>query len=212
MASLPYITSAGNIEKALARIKSASVPEKVTQDFVKDTLKIPGGSGDQMTSFLKKIGFADSSGQPTKLYTSYRNPTSSGQAVAEAIRTAYAPLYRRDEAMHEKTDSELTGLVIEETGHAEDSAPVKYTVNCIRALIRHASFEAPEEIDEPSEVSSKVVQTQETPHDRPPQASKSFGLNLGYTININLPATTDQAVFNAIFKSIKQNLLSDDDA
>ncbi len=114
--------------------------------------------------------------------------------------------------MHEKTDSELTGLVIEETGHAEDSAPVKYTVNCIRALIRHASFEAPEEIDEPSEVSSKVVQTQETPHDRPPQASKSFGLNLGYTININLPATTDQAVFNAIFKSIKQNLLSDDDA
>jgi hypothetical protein len=37
------------------------------------------------------------------------------------------------------------------------------------------------------------------------------GLNLSYTINLNLPPTSDIAVFNAIFKSLKENLLRNDD-
>ena len=44
---------------------------------------------------------------------------------------------------------------------------------------------------------------------RSPDVSK-LGLNLGYTFNINLPATSDQAVFNAIFRSLKENILSDE--
>jgi hypothetical protein len=53
----PYVTSPGNIIKALNGIKNAAVPERVSQDFVKTILKIPGGSGAQITSFLKKLGF-----------------------------------------------------------------------------------------------------------------------------------------------------------
>ena len=41
----------------------------------------------------------------------------------------------------------------------------------------------------------------------PGAAPQSVGLRLGYTINLNLPATTDVAVFNAIFKSLKEHLL-----
>jgi len=36
-------------------------------------------------------------------------------------------------------------------------------------------------------------------------------MQLGYTINLNLPATSEVAVFNAIFKSLKDNLLKDSD-
>ncbi|WP_192644003.1 DUF5343 domain-containing protein [Bosea sp. OAE506] len=54
MAQLPYVTSPGNIDKALNGIKSAAIPDRLSQDFVKTILKIPGGSGDQMTSYLKK--------------------------------------------------------------------------------------------------------------------------------------------------------------
>lgn len=66
--SLPYITAHGNIQKAFNAIKAAPTPEKVTQDFVKDILKIPGGSGDQMTSFLKKLNFVNTDGTPSKLW------------------------------------------------------------------------------------------------------------------------------------------------
>ncbi len=33
------------------------------------------------------------------------------------------------------------------------------------------------------------------------------GLNLSYTINLHLPATSEVAVFNAIFKSLREHLL-----
>jgi hypothetical protein len=39
-------------------------------------------------------------------------------------------------------------------------------------------------------------------------SNRPVGVNLSYTINLNLPATSDQAVFNAIFKSLREHLLS----
>jgi hypothetical protein len=116
MASLPYVSSPGNIVKALNGIKAAAVPDRVSQDFVKTILKIPGGSGDQMTSFLKKLGLTNPDGSPNEVYRKFRNPASSGAAIAVAIRTAYGPLYIRNEFMHELNDADLLGLVVEETG------------------------------------------------------------------------------------------------
>lgn len=43
----------------------------------------------------------------------------------------------------------------------------------------------------------------------PVEDGRKLGLNLAYTINFNLPATAAIAVFNAIFKSLKENLLKD---
>jgi hypothetical protein len=216
LGTLPYVTGSKNIEKALANIKSAAVPERVSQDFVKTILKIPGGSGDQITSFLKKLGFAAGDGRPTELYTKYRNPASSRQALAKAIRQAYAALYVRNEFMHELSDENLLGLVVEETGQPQDSNPVKNIVNCIKVLKPLADFS--ENGAETSNTASPIIaigtknEEHNAPQAKPQTSGARVGLNLGYTINLNLPATSDQAVFNAIFKSLKQNLLSDDDA
>jgi len=56
-----------------------------------------------------------------------------------------------------------------------------------------------------------------SPDDKPQDAIKNPLLNvpngdevkfgISYTINLNLPATTEIEVFNAIFKSLKDNLL-----
>jgi len=54
---IPYIMAPGKIEIALQGIKKASVPPKVTQDFVKQVLGIKGGTGDQVTTYLKKLAF-----------------------------------------------------------------------------------------------------------------------------------------------------------
>jgi hypothetical protein len=210
MASLPYITSPGNIDKALNGIKSAAVPERVSQDFVKTILKIPGGSGDQMTSFLKKLGLANSDGTPSDAYKKFRNPASSGAAIAAAIRAAYAPLYVRNEYMHELNDNELLGLVVEETGEAHDSNPVKLTVSSIKHLKAYADFKASDQ--NTSQVTK--IEKQPSSSDTPPPTeglSKRIEFKLGYTINLNLPATSDAAVFDAIFKSLRENLLREID-
>jgi hypothetical protein len=203
MAALPYITATGNVEKALLGIKAAATPNKVTQDFVKTILKIPGGSGDQMNSLLKKIGFVNSDGTPSDIYKRFRNNTA--QAAAEALRVGYSPLFRRNEYWPAMSDDDLRGLIIEETGQDASSPLVTMILNTIKGIKKFGSSgkEEPEarlpsvQQEPPLSASSANTATQ-TP---------ALGLNLGYTINLNLPATSDIAVFNAIFKSLKENLL-----
>lgn len=207
MATLPYITAPGNIDRALRGIKSAATPERVSQDFVKTILQIPGGSGDQVTSYLKKVGFTNADGTPSDIYKRFRNPTSSGAAVAQALKIGYAPLYKRNEFMHQLSDEKLKGLIIEETGQGEDSSAVGLALACIKALKKFADWAGPQ--PEPKGAETTVIappdpQQRLTP---PPDAPANLGLNLSYTINLNLPATSDIAVFNAIFKSLKENLL-----
>ncbi len=208
MTALPYVTSPGNIEKALVGIKAAATPSNVTLDFVKTILKIPGGSGNQMSSYLKKIGFVDPDGSPSYLYKKYRNPDTSGMAVADALKVGYAPLNLRNEYWFKLTDQQLRGLIIEETGQSHDSNVVSLILNNIRALKKFASFDEVE----PPVAALGAMEITETPNTLPsPRVvygeAQGLGMNLAYTINLNLPATSDISVFNAIFKSLNDNLL-----
>src|SRR3989442_1922704 len=137
MAALPYVTAPGNVERALKGIKSAATPPNVNQDFVKTILRIPGGSGNEMTSYLRKIGFAAADGTPTQIYKRFRNQATEGQAAAEVVKIGYKPLYARNEYMHELTDEKLRGLVIEETGEEQGSRVVTLIVSCIKAIKKH---------------------------------------------------------------------------
>jgi hypothetical protein len=212
MGSLPYVTSPRNIERAFEGIKAAATPARVSQDFVKTILKIAGGSGDQMTSFLKKIGFANADGTPADLYNRFRNPATSGAAAAQALKRGYAPLYKRNEFMHELPDDKLRGLVIEETGQGKDSSTLPLIIGCIKAIKKYADWKAGdskvETADDELEATAKASRINAKLSEAQTRL-KTHGLNLSYTINLNLPATTDIAVFNAIFRSLRDNLLKE---
>lgn len=209
MATLPYVTAPGNIEKTLNGIKSAATPERVSLDFVKTILQIPSGSGNQMNSYLKKIGFVNPDGTPSSVYKKFRNSATSGNAVAEALRFGYAPLYARNEYMHQLPDNQLKGLIIEETGQSEDNSAVGYILSAIKALKKFAKWEDVSIVeDENNQVNSSTTPSIDLYPKVAIPGSKT-GLNLSYTITLNLPATSDIAVFNAIFKSLRENLLRD---
>lgn len=94
------------------------------------------------------------------------------------------------------------------TGAEADSSVAKLTLATLKSLKSLAAFESPATealVAPPKEQPPSVVNVKyEAPNGR------TVGLNLSYTINLNLPATSDQAVFNAIFRSLKEHLLSDD--
>ncbi|WP_186190466.1 DUF5343 domain-containing protein [Burkholderia gladioli] len=221
MASLPYVTATGNVDKALSAIKQAATPTSVSQDFVKTVLNIRGGSGNQITSFLRKIGFAGADGTPTSIYTRFRSTDSeaSGGAAAEALKIGYSALYKRNEYMHQLSDEKLKGLIIEETGAGGESSVVNLIINCIKSIKKYANFDITNTttITEPRAEIGFINNNPNHLRERDkeqggangsaPSQDSSIGLNLSYTINLNLPATSDIAVFNAIFKSLKENLL-----
>jgi hypothetical protein len=209
MATLPYVTAPGNIEKALRGIKSAATPETVSQDFVKTILQVRGGSGNQITSFLRKLGFVNADGTPSDIYKAFRNPATSGQAAAQALKNGYPALYKRNEYMHQLDDEQLRGLIIEETGQGDDSSVVGLVLASIKALKKFASEAKPAKVEPEPTALVKTIAPDLRVHKTVPDTP--LGLNLAYTINLNLPASSDPAVFNAIFKALRENLLRESD-
>lgn len=213
MANLPYVTATGNITRALDAIAAAATPERVSGDFVKTILKIPGGSGDQMNSFLKKVGFTNPDGTPSSIYKKFRNPSSRGAAAAESLKFGYGPLYVRNEYMHQLTDDKLRGLIIEETGSGDDSAVPGMVLASIKAIKKYADFSTASSTEAFDGIPITHLSTPAlTSNIDTEDQAQSIGMNLSYTINLNLPASSDIAVFNAIFKSLRENLLQSSNA
>jgi len=96
-------------------------------------------------------------------------------------------------------------LIVQVTGAEKDSQQVKVIVGLFNALKTFADFST-----------SAADEVEEIPDTPPADDSDVPGdnadalpgqINLGYTINLHLPATSEVAVFNAIFKSLREHLL-----
>ncbi len=209
-AILPYLAAPGSITTALDKIKAASTPEKITLDFIKTILGLKGGTGNSMLPFLKRIGMVGDDGTPTDIYKKFRNPSFTGQAIVEAIKKGYKELYAKNEYVHALKDKELKGMVLEILGCDQESQVLDYTVRTFKNLKSFAKFN---ETVKPDEKTSDQVIALPKPGDEQeePVPMRKIGMNLSYTINLNLPATPDIAVFNAIFKSLKENILKNED-
>ncbi|BAO30399.1 DUF5343 domain-containing protein [Sulfuritalea hydrogenivorans] len=210
-ASLPYLSAPGAIKTALEKIRSAATPERVTKDFVSTVLQIKGGTGGIIPPYLKRIGFVGSDGAPTDLYKRFRNPATGGAAVADAIRIGYRDLLQANEFFHLLSDRELQALITQVTGAEADSRVTALVFSTLKNLKTFADFDSAAVQSESPPVASPTVESAQPPYVPRPQSpptSGGVGLNLSYTINLNLPATSDQAVFNAIFRSLKEHILS----
>jgi hypothetical protein len=207
---VPYLQAYGNLKKALDKITKATVPPKFTQDFLTTTLDLSGGGARPVIPYLKRAGFLSSDGTPTDLYRQFRNPSLRGAAAARGLRNAYADLYTANEYVHDANDKDLKGLIVQVTGLGEDSKLIASMIGTFKTLKEFADFNAD------GDLSSDQQEGDEGEDlgggDSGQGGSRVLGyhgnsIRLGYTIHLNLPATTDIAVFNAIFKSLKEHLL-----
>lgn len=206
---IPYVATPGSIVKILEKIKEAQTPETFSQDFLKTKLGFNGGNYMTFISWAKKTGLLTVEGTPTQLYKQFRNPTTSGISIAQALRNGYSELYSRNEYCHDLDKKAFKGLVMEATGDSHDSKKVENIVSTFFNAKTLADFDAKisttkekqtEEIKKEPDVSSKSSEK---------IIERKLNLGLNYTINLVLPKTDDPAIFNAIFKSLKENLLNE---
>ena len=196
----PYVNAYGNLSKLLGKIKTAGVPQTVTRDFLSAVLGLKSSSYQPMIPLLKKLGFIDQSSAPTQRYKDFRSDTKSGFAMAKALGEAYKDIYQASEYAHKLSKKELIDVVITITGAPKEDKIVPTVVGTFQELAKHASFdvaEIPEEIGEAPEEEGIGESTE--------KGKVKFGIS--YTINLNLPATTEVKVFDAIFKSLKKNII-----
>lgn len=213
VAKLPYLASPGTITKILDKIIEARRPERFTQDFLKTKLGFPGGNAQVMIPLLKRMGFLSSDGSPTRLYDQFRNVDSRGAAMAKGIQNAYKELYERNEYVHKLPKDKLESLIAEVTGLERKNRVVKLVASCFEGLKQYADFEADSPVlEQPKPIDLPELISRDREYVRPqsPDVPGTVGLNLQYTINLNLPETTNPDVFNAIFRSLRENLLRGD--
>lgn len=201
----PYMNAYGNVTKILNKIKEAKTPERFSQDYLDTVLGFSGGGAKPFIPLAKRIGLLNADGSPSELYSRFRNPAQSEAAMAEMLRKGYPEFYKRNEYAHALDKVGLQGLAMEATGLDKSSDTLKAIVNTFEALNGFANFEllgtVPVEDD-----SGGLSEVLEAPRVRP---SGTLGdLRFSHNIYINLPDTSDVEVFNAIFKAMKENLLS----
>jgi hypothetical protein len=198
---LPYISYPACIPRILKKIKEAQSPDRFTYDFLQTKLGFKGGNYSQFIPLAKKINLLNTDGTPTDLYKKFRNNATSKHSIAEAIKKGYAELFTRNEYANDLSSDQLQGLVVEITGLESKSQVVKLICQTFEALKNESTFDSTNAEEPVVKKEKPVVQKEET------ITTNDFGLNLSYTINLVLPKTDDPAVFNAIFRSLRENLL-----
>jgi len=199
----PYVNGYGGISKLFAKITEAAVPAKFTQDFVNTVLGLKSSSFRAMIPLLKRLGFVDPNNVPTQAYKDVREPESAGSVMAERLREGYKSLFNANEYIYKLDKRELQGKLKTLLGAAEDDGNIPSIAGTFLELSKLAKWEG-------ATKSKKEPPPEHTHEDSGGGMGKSFHgakLGLSYTINLNLPATTEIEVFNAIFKSLRENLL-----
>jgi hypothetical protein len=167
-------------------------------------LGFPGGSYKPFIPVAKRIGLLSSDGTPTDTYNKFRDPNHRKTAMAHAVRTGYADLFTRNENAHKLDRKGLEGLVIQSTGLDQASGALRSIVGTFEALRAFADFES---VLASKRDTKREEEVQKRDKSEDSSAHDEVKLNLSYNINLNLPKSDDPAVFNAIFKALREHIL-----
>lgn len=209
----PFMNATGLVTRILEKVKVAATPDRFTQDFLATELGFTGGSAKPFIPLAKKMALIGTDGTPTDLYKQFRNtnPSTSKAAMARAIKNAYSDIYSRNEYAHSLSKQDFEGLIVELTGMEKGSATVRAIAGTFDSLKSFADFKEKNETSSekifPSSEETNVSPKSE--EHRSKSNHKGIPIGISYTINLVLPKTEDVAVFNAIFKSLRENLLSE---
>lgn len=199
MTDYPYMISNNKIAPIIAKIQQAARPAKFTQEVLKN-LGFTSTNDRAFIRLFKKLGFLLEDGTPSALYDQLKDVTSTSTILGVQIKSLYADLYAINTEIHTAPEAEIKGAISRVTG--KDADGVGRIYNTFKALCNIATFDV---VQTPpvTEKNDNTTQTS-TAHSSVviPRANEFH-----YNIQIHLPATNDISVYNAIFKSLKDNLL-----
>jgi hypothetical protein len=213
----PYVNAYGKIKSLFDGIKKAAVPQKFTQDFLSTMLGFQSSSDRALLSLLKRLGFLDEANNPTQAYKDYRDESRSKTVMAIQVKKAYSDLFSANEYANKLDKGKVIEILKRVTGVGEDDQRLDYAAATFLGLVFLSDFEA-KDLEIPKKViieEKKILSNppqqpiQQYPRREPMELPKPHQFGFSYTINLNLPETTDIEVFNAIFKSLKENILNE---
>jgi hypothetical protein len=197
-----YLTSTKNLGKILTAIQNGQAPKQFSTRFIA-SLGFPSAADRLIIGVFKALGFLTAEGQPTRRYFEYLDVGQSKRVLGAGIRDAYADLFQINRRANEMSNTEVKNKLKTLTqGQSSDSVLDKMA-STFKALAQYADL-ASEQGPAPAVEDAPQASPSEIPASSTPPVSLG---GLVYNIQLILPADRDQAVYDALFRSLKEHLL-----
>jgi hypothetical protein len=199
-----YLLQTKNLDAILRAIRGAQAPEKFTVKFL-EQLGFKSTNDRSIIGVLKGFNFIDDAGTPKQRYYEYLDETQHKAVLGQAIQDAYGDLFKVNNKANEFTQTEIKNKLKTLTQGGKGDAVLSKMAMTFANLCKHATFGAPPAKKPLEEPATKKAEDKKQPEDG--DDKKQRPMNLSYVINIELPPTRDSAVYEAIFRALKEHIL-----
>lgn len=193
-------------------ILDAEAPERFSLKFL-ENLGFTATNDRLLIGVLKDLGFLNRDGQPQPRYFSFLDRGRSKQVVAEAIRESFSDLYALYTKAHELSVQDVRNKLRTLYAGKKTDLVISRIAKTFKALTEYADFSttAPAKHEpvksKPTEPKVEQPIVTENGGEKPVEPLGRLQVSsLQYQINIVLPDSRDQAVYDAIFRSLREHL------
>lgn len=208
-----YLVAVGKLEELLQAVRRAQAPDRFTIKFLAE-LGYKSTNDRLFIGLLKALGFLDESGVPQQRYFDYLDETQSEIVLAQGIEEAYEDLFRVNKQAHEMTSTQVKNKLKSLTQGQYSDKVLSNMSRTFVELVKFADFEnakpTPIKTEEDQQTSEDEVEEIDDDIEAPtsaPRTNTRLVDSLSYRIEVVLPPTRDKAVYDAIFRSLKEHLL-----
>ena len=207
-----YLITTKNLESFFNSLITAKAPDAFTQKFL-ESLEFKSTNDRLYIGLLKGIGFLDANAVPTERYFKFLDQSQSKQVLAEAIKEAYGDLFAVKTKANELSQQEVKNKFRTLTQGKISDKVLHLMANTFKALVDYAEWDTTKKDEKKEKTGEKKAETidKELPPveeeaDEEGMGGKLNTAQLHYNIQIHLPESRDQAVYDALFKSLKKHL------
>lgn len=207
-----YLQTTKNLQSIINSIVSAKAPERFTNKFLED-LGFKSSNDRLYIGLFKALGLLDENSAPTSRYHQLLDQAETGKVLAMGIQEAYGDLFALRKDAQKLTCDEVKGKLKTLTQGQKSDNIIQLMSNTFKALCDIADWNSTMSTQvNPS--TTGTISSVDTPVSDESQerfseihSNTSDKMNLHYNIQIHLPETTNMAVYDAIFQSLKKHLM-----
>ncbi len=185
MYAFPLLTNLDKADALFSILADIEAPAKFTYRYLSG-IGFASSSDRELIPFLKALGLLDIMGHPTKSYFEIKDKGSFNKFLSVRITEIYKELFEADANVSNVPSSTLAGYFGRLSG-SSTAVSTQYASTFLY-LCRIAGFKSPSPVNVDRKESRATV--------------SSPKLN----VNIAIPATTDERVYETLFKHLKDLL------
>lgn len=201
-----YLQTTKNLQNIINSLISAKAPERFTNKFLED-LGFKSTNDRLYIGVFKGLGLLDENSVPTQRYHQFLDQSETGKVLAIGIQEAYEDLFALRKDAQTLSNDEVKGKLKTLTQGQKSENILLLMTNTFKALCDVADWTGDDNVGQTFAEDVTQDKTQEDNVTKVDLINQGRKMNLHYNIQIHLPETTNMAVYDAIFQSLKKHLL-----